>query len=348
MKKKYKIETPKFINNKYIQLFQKKSCYTYNKSEKIKPLKNVFISNSGTVLQHCMIPLNSAENLIGFQDKNFYFQRWKKALEQYLVCKYGKSLKFYTCDNNLTYYSIHTPWFGYFSWITTYLPRLLQAQKMHPESYLIYPEEWETIKYVNESLALLPNLNLKKVPIDHHILIPKFKLIPCRKWTSHFDLTELNTIRSIFYDSLKINEQSTPLKKIYISRKKAQRRKIVNENEIELILKKQDFDIICLEDFSFAEQVKLLSNSKIVIGSHGAGLTNINFMKKNTHVVELTPILSDFKKFRFPFWRMAKLLEINYYCIFCNRTNDKTDEYESDMFVNIAELESILSKLESI
>jgi len=96
---------------------------------------------------------------------------------------------------------------------------------------------------------------------------------------------------------------------------------------------------------ALSEQIKLLSNAKIIISSHGAGLTNINFMKKKSHVIELTPILSDFDNFRFPFWRMANLLELNYFCLFCDRTNFKTDEYESDILVNLKEVSNLLEKI---
>ena len=47
------------------------------------------------------------------------------------------------------------------------------------------------------------------------------------------------------------------------------------------------FDIIQFEDFSFAEQVKIAFNSKVLVSLHGAGLTNMLFMDKGNYVVEL-------------------------------------------------------------
>jgi len=345
MKKKYTCNIPIEIDSKYRKLFSKRLNYTYKKSNKIKQLKNVFLSNSGTILNNVTIPINSAENLVGFVDKNFFFKRWKLTFEQFLVSKYGKSLKLHKCSEDEIYFSIHTPWFGYFSWITTYLPRLLHAIKEVPESILLFPEEWINIKYVKETMVLIYPYKVHIIPKDHHSIIPQFNLIPCRRWTSHFDKSELLAVKNLFYKKLNINENEIPCKKIYISRKKAARRKITNEVELEIILKNQDFEIVCLEDLALSEQIKLLSNAKIIISSHGAGLTNINFMKKKSHVIELTPILSDFDNFRFPFWRMANLLELNYFCLFCDRTNFKTDEYESDILVNLKEVSNLLEKI---
>jgi hypothetical protein len=345
MKKKYSLNVPQHIKEEYKVLFNSKREYTFQLTENIKTLKNVFVSNNGNVLHKLLIPIHSGENLIGKTDKNFYFQRWKKTLEQYLVCKYGSSLKLYSCDQENTYYTIHTPWFGYFSWMTTYLPRLIIAMEKLPHAILIYPEEWDKISYVRESLLLFKELKTLKIPSDHHISIPSFALIPCRRWTSHFDKDILEKTKSEMYGLLNIIPNKTPTKKIYISRKKAKRRKITNEKELEILLNNHNIESICFEDLSLREQVNIMNESSLVISSHGAGLTNINFMNSNSSAVELTPILSDFKKFRFPFWRMAELLELNYHCLFCERTSNTIDEYESDIEVNLSELEKRITNL---
>jgi hypothetical protein len=345
MKKKYTLKVPLQIKEEYISLYSARREYTFQLDENIEILKNVFVSTNGNILHKFLIPINSGENLIGKTDKNFYFQRWKKTLEQFLVCKYGSSLKLYSCDNINNYFTIHTPWFGYFSWVTTYLPRLLTAINKIPDAILIYPEEWDKISYVRESLLLFKDLKILKIPADHHIIIPKYALIPCRKWTSHFDQGMLEKMKSEMYDLLNIIPTTTPTKKIYISRKKAKRRKIPNEIELEILLKKFDIVSICFEDLSFSEQVTLMSETKLIIASHGAGLTNINFLQENSAVVELSPKLDNFNKFRFPFWRMAELLHLNYYSLFCDKTNHPTDEYEADIQVDLSELEKLITSL---
>ena len=61
------------------------------------------------------------------------------------------------------------------------------------------------------------------------------------------------------------------------------------EKELSSLCEKVGFSYrtIILEDYSLLEQFYLFSNAKIVIGQHGAGLTNIFFMSKNTYVVEI-------------------------------------------------------------
>ena len=76
--------------------------------------------------------------------------------------------------------------------------------------------------------------------------------------------------------------------KIFISRNKANKRKILNENILHDILRKHNFKIVFSEDLEYKEQVDLFYNSKIIISAHGAGLTNILFSEKAT-VIELHP-----------------------------------------------------------
>jgi hypothetical protein len=39
----------------------------------------------------------------------------------------------------------------------------------------------------------------------------------------------------------------------------------------------------------YLDQIEMMNNCKLLIGSHGAGITNCLFMNENTHVIELFP-----------------------------------------------------------
>lgn len=55
--------------------------------------------------------------------------------------------------------------------------------------------------------------------------------------------------------------------------------------------KKKNFKIVELENLPFIEQVRLFYQSKVVIGIHGGGLSNIIFCQKGIKVLELGPRL---------------------------------------------------------
>jgi len=75
--------------------------------------------------------------------------------------------------------------------------------------------------------------------------------------------------------------------KIYVSRDKALSRRIENYLELDEVLCRHGFSKFYLEDLTFIEQIQLFSGASVILGQHGAGLTNILFCKANARVYEL-------------------------------------------------------------
>lgn len=74
---------------------------------------------------------------------------------------------------------------------------------------------------------------------------------------------------------------------LYVSRRKAAFRRVVNEREFEPILKKHGYEIILCEELKLSEQVRLFANAKSIIGPHGAGLINMIYMPAGGQVAEI-------------------------------------------------------------
>ena len=81
------------------------------------------------------------------------------------------------------------------------------------------------------------------------------------------------------------SEPSRPTR-LYVSRRKARLRRVLNEDEILAYLEPLGFVPYCLEDLPFGEQAGLLARAEAVIGPHGAGLTNCVFSPPGCVVIE--------------------------------------------------------------
>lgn len=94
-----------------------------------------------------------------------------------------------------------------------------------------------------------------------------------------------DTINSHLYRS----GEDTP-KKIYLSRSKLVRdkRKMLNELEVESVFQEAGFAIIYPESMSLSEQVTLMANADVVAGPSGSALHNAAFMKADALVISLT------------------------------------------------------------
>jgi capsular polysaccharide biosynthesis protein len=74
---------------------------------------------------------------------------------------------------------------------------------------------------------------------------------------------------------------------VYIARG-GRRRKVVNEEEIIGMVKKMGWKICNGEKMSFQEQIDTMRNADLIVGAHGAGMTNMVFAT-NARVLEIFP-----------------------------------------------------------
>lgn len=77
------------------------------------------------------------------------------------------------------------------------------------------------------------------------------------------------------------------VERIFISRRHASRRRLLNETEVEADLRAAGFKTVALEQHSFAEQIGFFASAKVIVAPHGAGLSNVVFSQPGTKVVEL-------------------------------------------------------------
>lgn len=117
---------------------------------------------------------------------------------------------------------------------------------------------------------------------------------------------------------------------VYISRSKSTFRSFDNEHDLIKFFQSINAKIVFTELLTWEEQVKLFSNTKILISTHGAGLTNQIYMPKGSVLIEIGA-----KEFYKPdplcFWVMASYLGHKYYFIPANLNDDKSFQYTTEI-----------------
>ena len=136
------------------------------------------------------------------------------------------------------------------------------------------------------------------------------------------------------------------LKYIYISRKKASKRNVINEEELVTFLEGCGFQTVILESLSFLEQVALFSQAKVVIAPHGAGLTNVVFCNPGTKVVEIIPASIELVLYQL----ISYHCDLEYYSIVGDEPDDssKLPSNRRNIIVNLSKLCSIMKLAEII
>jgi capsular polysaccharide biosynthesis protein len=76
---------------------------------------------------------------------------------------------------------------------------------------------------------------------------------------------------------------------VFISRRKTGKRTIANEDELERLLSLHHFETHFMEEYSLAQQARIVREAEIVVAPHGAGLANLLFARPQTRVIEIVP-----------------------------------------------------------
>lgn len=323
----YNYKSPINENKEWSYLFKKDEQEQYI-ALGVRKLKNVFVSYYGLVLNKFFLVKSSAPNtgFIQYKDENFYRSHWRLIFEQYLVCKFGNSLESIHLTKSKKYLLLHSPWFSYYFWISECIPRLLSVKDKLDDLVLIYPEEWDDFPFVKETLSLFPELKTQKVESGVHLFIPNLILPEVKPWTPMFIPDLVLKTKELLEGYVNSLEMFLPkYERIYISRKKAARRKFLDEEKIESFLSSKGFKAVVMEDYTFAEQIFLMMNAKVVCGITGAGHINSMFMKKGTYFFDFTNI--GYKKsniYKFHYHKLCNIVSVNYLVQFFDYKEEPT------------------------
>ncbi|MBI1778500.1 MAG: glycosyltransferase family 61 protein [Proteobacteria bacterium] len=75
--------------------------------------------------------------------------------------------------------------------------------------------------------------------------------------------------------------------RIYVSRSKALKRRLLDEDAVIGMLRRHGFAVIHAEDLSFRRQVATFSSAQVIVAPHGAALSNLAFASSGSQVIEI-------------------------------------------------------------
>ena len=158
--------------------------------------------------------------------------------------------------------------------------------------------------------------------------------------TFHPDRHSFKAIEAVRSVINKVAPSTKAKRKIFLSRNDASNRKLLNHQEVYNLLKGYGFEFIEPGKLSFEEQVEVFSSASVVVGAHGAALTNIVFMPLKSKVVMLAPPAAG----GFFFRSLCSHLEHDFSVVFgcCVSSSN----HDSDYQINIYDLASALSSID--
>ena len=175
----------------------------------------------------------------------------------------------------------------YFHWITDVLPRLGLAKRggYDPASFdwvlvngLTHPFQEETLEHIGISKNRCLSFHKTELAYEmEEALLPSLPGVPGVVPPETVDF-----LRNTFPTG-----KNPRNRKIFIGRGESKHRPLIDEREIWAQLQKRGYESVDCGKMSVQEQAEVFGSAEVVVGAHGAALTNLVFCRPGTLVVEL-------------------------------------------------------------
>jgi Glycosyltransferase 61 len=223
---------------------------------------------------------------------------------------------------------------NYYHWMLDIMPRL-SLIRQHEELQsipLIVPKQLKTFQ--KESLQMAGFSSDRIIEFDGNFCqVEKLYYLSSLGDTGNPSPYDVLSLRELFLDKHSCNQPPSS-KYLYITRRDAKYRRVLEEHKLTEYLQSIGFEVVCLSDLSFAEQIQKFNRAKIIIAPHGAALANMVFAPENAQIVELFP--EDY--INGCFWALANVCRYKYaFLIGCSE--------QSDFRISLDKLKALLEKV---
>ena len=297
------------------------------------------IENVAVISNNILIPKASSQKINGILKNEEHNICLKKGTPRVKIKKAGKLLALIqdSSENNFSH------------WLLDILPRLKifeQNNSIAEVDYFLFPELKYSFQY--ETLRIL-NIPIHKILSDkknRHIEAETL-IVTDHPWYKkghvHDEMINMpewiiNWLRNKFLNHAEYKNLSD---KIYIDRSDSlfNHCKIINSDEVWEFLKKKGFTKIKLTEMSFKNQIGLFNSANMIIGPHGAGLSNMIFSNPNTKVIEFQP--ENYSNKFFP--RVSEINNLNYHKIVSKSLKLNINKSLGDIIVELEDVEKLLN-----
>ena len=230
---------------------------------------------------------------------------------------------------------------GYFHWLADVLSKLYLIRDLARERIVLLPQAYSLFDFVRPSLAAFEIQKVQFMNAGEVVRCQKLLLPTPVAPSGHFRNEVIQGVRRQLLAHFGAGEPNAN-RRIYISRARAPKRRISNEDEVLSVLQKLDFEIVYAEDLAFVEQVKLFSQARYLVSNHGAGLTNMLFLQDGGSVLELRHHTD---RINHCYFTLASALNLNYFYQKCDPLAPDEDAHTADLTVDVEQLKQNLEQM---
>jgi capsular polysaccharide biosynthesis protein len=304
---------PKNIANTERNYFQHEIRRSFPRADLVT-FRNVFVSGEGVVFNFFRTFLPSLPHPEFEKDYGF----------KYRLINLLKRKKIKLPDRK--YLLISNAWtFNYFHWFLDAMPRLIAIEDQCSEWTLLLPDNHQA-GYIQACLGLFQFKGIEYFPANAYVSLKELIMPEHIVTTGNFNPSVMKSMRErlLRLASFEGLEKKEDYRKIYVSRKRAQFRYVLNEAEVEAEMTARGFKIICFEDYTFRQQIAMMSCCSYFAGIIGSNLVNMMFMPENGKVLQFTQKENGNDNCYFS---LASVFQLDFYCQFCEFVDTRPGAY---------------------
>ncbi|MBC7426607.1 MAG: glycosyltransferase family 61 protein [Bacteroidia bacterium] len=227
---------------------------------------------------------------------------------------------------------------NYFHWFNDVLPTLVYLRSVSVKLPLLIRRDIYDLHFVKSSLAIL---RWDCILFERQEIL-KFKQLIKPTLTAGEGNQNLKYFLQVRDSFLQHKKPLINGRRIFLKRKNINYRQLLPEEEVTALFRKKGFEIVEADNMSLQEQIQLFSNCTHFAAAHGAGLTNMIFMQKNSKVLE---VRRDNDSHNNCYFAMANCLNFSYYYFLAKGASSTEISVQQDNFyVDLDSLEKLLTE----
>lgn len=230
---------------------------------------------------------------------------------------------------------------NYFHWFTEVIPKLLFITEKRKKVILHLPESFLKTGFVKSSLSFFPNVKVKVTsgPSINFLFVAETFNLNISQGNYHEELI----VRTCSFIKERVKSDcSKTYKRIFIYRDIKDKRGIINYKEIEAVLNKYEVHVVDFGSLRWEEQMNITTNCELLIGVHGAGLTNMMFMPEGSKVVELR---RENDKANNCYFSLASALNHSYFYQCCQVDDQSLATQQNNFYVDAGNFDNLLASI---
>ncbi|WP_448203567.1 glycosyltransferase family 61 protein [Azospirillum sp. sgz302134] len=198
---------------------------------------------------------------------------------------------------------------NYYHWNIDVASRLSVLPAAHFDDVFLVPPlghqfQWDLMQAVARRRPML----LQAVEASETVEVDELVLVPN---VGDFGRAPRPEQLGVFDALAPVGHCEKPWRRIYVARRNADHRRLINEQEVIDLLQSARYDILECEAMPLAEQVQRFAEASHIVGPHGAGLTNVVYATGAAAICELQMDLNVNWLFR----RLGNLKGMRYGCV---------------------------------